>query len=84
MTKNKLTITVAGSTGTGKSHVIKLIMDTLESRGFDVDIVPTFDYSSKNNFLEQIGKTAHTCALESISENTEVILINEQTIKKSI
>jgi uridine kinase len=77
--KNKLTITVSGATNTGKSHIIKLISDVLQVNGFNVEIIPTLDCKSTKDFHYKMGNTAHQSALQSICENTEIVLMNEQT-----
>ena len=80
--KHKLIIKVAGATNTDKSHIIKLFSDALEVRGYKMDINPTLDYKSTDEFHEQIGYTSQLSAwiLRSIREDIEIVLINEQSI----
>jgi ABC-type polysaccharide/polyol phosphate transport system ATPase subunit len=78
MEKRKLTITVAGNAGSGKSHLLHLLKGFLRDNGFDVSHNVSYDFNSEIGF-DWCVDTNYNDAIEAIRKNTAITIKEIQT-----
>jgi len=81
MEKKKLTVTVAGAAGSGKSHLLFLIKSFLKDNGFDVNHNVSYDLNSEIGF-DWCVNTNFNKAIESIRQTTSITVNEVQTAQK--
>lgn len=75
----KITVTVAGSTKSGKSRISLAIIDLLQQYGIECSFTST-DFSDKNELLEHCGSHLDN-ALNIIGERTVVDVVESQVVR---
>ena len=77
MVKEKIIITVAGRTNTGKSRLSFLLKKFFQMNGFDVKHEITLDYQNENQFDRNMNNNFQN-VISKIKNQTEIIIKEEQ------
>lgn len=71
--KTQITITIAGTTKSGKSRIAYIVKEMLKIHGLRVEFDPTPDYSDESKFNRVMRENLDE-AMDAISKNTTVVV----------
>ena len=75
--KNKVTVTIAGVTKSGKSRIAYIIKESLRVHGLNVTFDPSPDFGDETSFNRTMRTNFDGC-MEALSEQTEVVVTEVQ------
>jgi hypothetical protein len=81
MEKEKLTITVSGTTLSGKSRLSFLLKEFLKANGFDVKQELSSDYTDEKHYDKQMSEKFHPI-MDFIKEQRQIVIKEEQVKNK--
>jgi len=83
MEKNKIIISVAGYSATGKSTISEIISIALKNEGFNTEIINIDDVEEKNGENQAFIRKHLKKAISSIIDKTDKVVIKEVQLKHS-
>lgn len=78
--ENKITITISGKAGSGKSRLAYIIKQLLKTNDFEIEHHISSDYQNEFDFNSKVGYNIGN-AIQSISKKTGIIIEEVQLPK---